>query len=119
MATGHIMVASSRLICAGCPVRKECLQFAIDNSINHGMFGGSMPKERRPGSIKFPDGDMPFIRALRDFKKANGLASSKPISPRRVEDLSRAINKTLEEVKEMLKAPDLYILKSDGQITHL
>jgi WhiB family redox-sensing transcriptional regulator len=36
-----------RLICAGCPVRRECLEWAVDTRTDHGLFGGLNPLERR------------------------------------------------------------------------
>lgn len=34
-------------MCRVCPVRKECLRFAVDNKINDGIWGGLTAKERR------------------------------------------------------------------------
>jgi len=36
-----------RHICAACPVRTECLDFALDNGIQHGIFVGTSERERR------------------------------------------------------------------------
>jgi WhiB family redox-sensing transcriptional regulator len=33
--------------CAGCPVRDECLDYALTNVIRHGVWGGTSEKERR------------------------------------------------------------------------
>jgi WhiB family transcriptional regulator, redox-sensing transcriptional regulator len=40
-------VRVARKICNNCPVRVECLQWAVDASIQHGIFGGRVPRERR------------------------------------------------------------------------
>jgi WhiB family redox-sensing transcriptional regulator len=37
----------ARLICAGCPVRYECLAEALDNKIEWGVWGGMTERERR------------------------------------------------------------------------
>jgi WhiB family redox-sensing transcriptional regulator len=37
----------SKRICVGCEVRKECLEFALENDIEHGIFGGLSAQERR------------------------------------------------------------------------
>lgn len=38
----------ARSVCAGCPVRAECLDYAVTNRIYHGVWGGLSEKERRP-----------------------------------------------------------------------
>jgi WhiB family redox-sensing transcriptional regulator len=45
-------VRAAKAICAGCPVRAECLQFALDNHEQHGIFGGKTPTERRPSRMR-------------------------------------------------------------------
>ncbi len=42
----HHAYARARLICNACPVSVECLNYAIDNRIMFGMFGGRSAKER-------------------------------------------------------------------------
>ncbi len=39
--------AEALALCATCPVRTECLQYALRNSENHGIWGGTTPEERR------------------------------------------------------------------------
>jgi WhiB family redox-sensing transcriptional regulator len=40
-------VAAARRVCAGCPVRLECLRTALDNREDYGIWGGTTPDERR------------------------------------------------------------------------
>jgi WhiB family transcriptional regulator, redox-sensing transcriptional regulator len=40
-------LTAAREICSSCPVRAKCLQFAIDNGITAGIWGGLTPLERR------------------------------------------------------------------------
>jgi WhiB family redox-sensing transcriptional regulator len=41
-------VARAKRICAGCPVRAECLQFALDSTyVPYGIYGGLTPEERK------------------------------------------------------------------------
>jgi WhiB family redox-sensing transcriptional regulator len=37
---------AARRVCAGCPVRPECLAYALDCSIRYGLWGGLSPTER-------------------------------------------------------------------------
>lgn len=39
--------AKALSVCAECPVIKECLEYALEWEIPHGVFGGKLPKERR------------------------------------------------------------------------
>jgi len=38
----------ARQICAGCPVRQRCLDYAISHGITHGIWGGLTERDRRP-----------------------------------------------------------------------
>ena len=40
-------VAKAKAICATCPVASKCLQFALDDNIEFGIFGGYTPAERK------------------------------------------------------------------------
>jgi len=37
----------AKSICADCPVKSTCLEFAIDNKIDKGVWGGTSERERR------------------------------------------------------------------------
>lgn len=37
----------AKVICTGCPVRTECLAHALDNRVEHGIWGGMTERERR------------------------------------------------------------------------
>jgi WhiB family redox-sensing transcriptional regulator len=39
--------AQAKAVCARCPVRSECLGYALDNGLDHGVFGGTTATERR------------------------------------------------------------------------
>jgi WhiB family redox-sensing transcriptional regulator len=40
-------VTKAKAICATCPVRSQCLSFAIAEDIDTGIFGGLTPAERK------------------------------------------------------------------------
>src|SRR5260370_12675014 len=42
-------ITQAKAICAGCPVRRQCLAFALDTRQNHGVRGGMSEQERGPG----------------------------------------------------------------------
>jgi len=40
-------IAIAKSMCATCPMQAKCLQFAIEEEIEFGIFGGSTPQERK------------------------------------------------------------------------
>jgi len=40
-------VDAARKICEGCPVKSPCLEYALINRIDHGVWGGTSERERR------------------------------------------------------------------------
>jgi WhiB family redox-sensing transcriptional regulator len=44
---GARQVAAAKAVCAGCPVRARCLDYAVDNALDHGVFGGTTERDRR------------------------------------------------------------------------
>jgi WhiB family redox-sensing transcriptional regulator len=37
----------ARRVCADCPVKEPCLEYALHNGIDHGVWGGTSERERR------------------------------------------------------------------------
>lgn len=37
----------AKRICNSCPVRRDCLEFAVEENLDHGVWGGATPSERR------------------------------------------------------------------------
>ena len=42
----------ARQVCAGCPVREPCLEFALSHGITHGIWGGLTERDRRALRIR-------------------------------------------------------------------
>lgn len=42
-----IGVQSAQRICSECPVREPCLEYALGNRVDHGVWGGTSERERR------------------------------------------------------------------------
>jgi WhiB family redox-sensing transcriptional regulator len=40
-------VDAARKICLDCPVKRQCLEYALANRIDHGVWGGTSERERR------------------------------------------------------------------------
>ncbi|MFJ2651590.1 WhiB family transcriptional regulator [Streptomyces sp. NPDC087420] len=37
----------AKTVCGGCPARTECLAYALDQRVEHGVWGGMTDRERR------------------------------------------------------------------------
>jgi WhiB family redox-sensing transcriptional regulator len=40
-------VEKAKSICADCPVKNVCLEYALENHIDHGVWGGTSERQRR------------------------------------------------------------------------
>ena len=47
-ASNQLQVTKAKVLCAGCLVRRECLDFAIQTRQMHGIWGGMTEEERYP-----------------------------------------------------------------------
>ncbi len=45
-AAVQVKVRRAKAICSGCPVQAECLVMAIETRTDHGVFGGTTPRQR-------------------------------------------------------------------------
>ncbi|MFK4222183.1 WhiB family transcriptional regulator [Streptomyces sp. NPDC019890] len=48
----HEAIAEAKQICGRCPVKKDCFNHALDNTIKDGIWGGLTEAERRPWHAK-------------------------------------------------------------------
>lgn len=44
---GAIGIEQAKKFCESCPVTDDCLQYALDNRIDHGVWGATSPRDRR------------------------------------------------------------------------
>jgi WhiB family transcriptional regulator, redox-sensing transcriptional regulator len=44
---GERQIARAKMICAGCQVRQECLDFALAHDQLYGIWGGTTPEDRQ------------------------------------------------------------------------
>lgn len=42
-----VTAGPAKRVCMACPVRTECLAYALAEGLHHGVWGGLSPKERR------------------------------------------------------------------------
>ena len=42
-----IGVQAAQRICVDCPVKRECLEYALADRVDHGVWGGTSERERR------------------------------------------------------------------------
>lgn len=47
LGPGARQVAEAKAVCGRCPVRAQCLRYAVDAGLGHGIFGGTTEQERR------------------------------------------------------------------------
>jgi WhiB family redox-sensing transcriptional regulator len=68
-AAGARQAERALRVCAGCPVRRPCLEFAMRTGEKEGVWGGTTPEERirlrRRAAVpsQLPEGDTAEIRA--------------------------------------------------------
>lgn len=55
MGPGAKQAENAKSVCARCPVRSECLAYALRNGLDYGVFGGTTERERRALTRQPPD----------------------------------------------------------------
>lgn len=48
----HTTYTHARNICAHCPVKSDCLAWALETNTQHGIFGGLTPRQRQHLRLK-------------------------------------------------------------------
>jgi WhiB family transcriptional regulator, redox-sensing transcriptional regulator len=70
MGPGEAEVARAKEVCAGCEVRRQCLQFALATRQLHGVWGGTTEQERQ---LRFRD---PAREGERDGARSGRIRSA-------------------------------------------
>ena len=68
----------AKQLCAGCPVRTECLAEALDNAIEWGVWGGMTERERRAVLRERPN--VTSWRRLLEAAQADSLPAVKAVN---------------------------------------
>ncbi|PQM51801.1 WhiB family transcriptional regulator [Mycolicibacter virginiensis] len=68
----------AKTVCRACPVRAECLQYALDNDERYGVWGGLSERELRR------------VRAGENVIPTAGARGGRPPKNRRAEEVARA-----------------------------
>lgn len=68
VASGPDAFGEAERVCRDCPVRAMCLEYALDNDEQYGMWGGMDPEERR----RLKRLDM-RRRRMRAYRRGNGV----------------------------------------------
>lgn len=101
----NVALSKARLICAGCTVRQECLDFALQNGLQFGLYGGVPPRDRRSTSIKAMDGSMSFKTIVSDLHRVRKYEPGE--HPHTfIDELATILRRGSEEVKNMLASKE-------------
>lgn len=97
-----ISVSKCRLVCYRCKVRKQCLDFAVRNHINHGVWGGMSVTDRRKISVEQVDeaSRITIDVVLKHLTKAR--------VTNRVSALAKIANVSEEMAEKMIEQPRNY-----------
>ncbi len=66
----------AKQVCAGCPVRTECLAEALDNQIEWGVWGGMTERERRALLRRHPNASWRAV--LEKAREKSGASAPDP-----------------------------------------
>ena len=96
------MISRARLLCAKCPVRTECLRFAVENNISYGMYGGQPSRDRRGMSVDNLDSRIPMKFLITDIHRMRRM-QGKPKTAAIAADIAPFLNVSTATVERMLR----------------
>lgn len=74
---------AAKRICAGCPVREACLQYALGDNILEGVWGGTTEKDRRQLKPRPKHGPICTVDGCDNEHHSHGLCNKHAIKARR------------------------------------
>lgn len=99
------LLSQARVLCAKCPVRKQCLAFAVENGITHGMYGGIPPRDRRGMTSTNLGKGIKSVTVMKDLHRVRRLSTSTTKTPL-AHDVAEVFNVTVARAEKMLKSND-------------
>lgn len=95
-------LSQARLLCARCEVRDECMKFALENCIVHGMWGGVPTRKRRGMTVDNFDTRIPMATIMKDIHKVRSLRN-KEDQPTLAHDVAVVLNVSTGQAERMLR----------------
>lgn len=95
----HGAIARARLVCAGCPVTDQCLEFALANFEKFGVWGGKSERERRQLRRKQWDGQR-FTSVRSENRKRQARLLAEQGASR--EEIAHRLGVSLHSVRDYL-----------------
>lgn len=99
-------LSRARLLCVKCPVRDECLKFALENFIVHGLYGGLPSRDRRGMTADNFDSRIPMRHVMADLQRVRRMDNREKTVPL-AQDVAVLLNTTMAKAERMLRDNDL------------
>lgn len=95
------LLSNARMLCVQCPVRKECLSYALKNHIKHGIYGGKTPFDRRGIDPNDPDARIPLDIFLKDLRRIRLIEDRDHTSF--IHDVAHVLNISINAAEKLLR----------------
>lgn len=99
-------LSQARLLCVKCPVRTECLKFAVENGLTYGMYGGIPSRDRRTMTVNNLDARIPMRHVMRDLQRVRRMHKRDRTVPLS-QDLGLLLDIPTSRAEKMLRNNDL------------
>lgn len=99
-------LSRARILCVKCPVRRECLRFAVENNLTYGLYGGQPSRDRRFMTVDNLDDRIPIKMLLTDLKRIRRVQGREKDFPFAY-DLGLMLDVSTTEAQRMMDENDL------------